>query len=47
MQFQNGMVGGDFPMGVAAMLYILFGLTVIAVVIYLQRNSKNSESANH
>ena len=40
MEFQGGRVVGDFPMGVAAVLYILFGLTVMAVIVWLQRSQK-------
>ncbi|NUQ01886.1 MAG: hypothetical protein HUU35_18735 [Armatimonadetes bacterium] len=46
MDYQHGMVGGGFPMGAAAGLYILFGLAVIAVIVWLQRQ-KGSEGERH
>ncbi len=46
MEFQNGMVSGGVPGGLAAVGYILFGLIVMTVVLYLQRNAK-SETSEH
>ncbi len=45
MDFQHGMVGGGFPMGAAAALYILFGLTVLTVVIWLQKRQGDNHHA--
>lgn len=40
---EQGMVQTSFPAIAAAALYILFGLTVLSVVIYLQKRG----GANH
>lgn len=44
MGFENGMVSGGVSGGMAAVGYILFGVTVMIVVLLLQRNAKSGSS---
>lgn len=42
---EQGMVQTSFPGAAAAALYILFGLTVLSVVIYLQKRGGGENHA--
>jgi len=44
MDFQNGMVSGGVGGGMAAMGYILFGVTVMVVVLLIQYSAKSKPS---